>query len=60
LAFSGVDTLIQIGIGALVGLLLYATLFMGLIMPACVIAMSRADSALSLRIKETLRKLRRS
>ncbi|MFC4601674.1 MMPL family transporter [Cohnella hongkongensis] len=36
LAFSGLDTLVQIGAGALIGLLLYATLFMGLIVPAMI------------------------
>ncbi len=34
LSFSGVDTLVQIGVGTLIGLLLYATLFMALIVPA--------------------------
>ncbi|QJD87541.1 MMPL family transporter [Cohnella herbarum] len=34
LCFSGVVTLVQIGLGTLFGLLLYATLFMGLIVPA--------------------------
>jgi len=34
LAFSGVDTLIQIGVGTMLGLMLYATLFMSLIVPA--------------------------
>ncbi|WP_167747029.1 MMPL family transporter [Cohnella luojiensis] len=34
LSFSGVDTLVQIGVGTLIGLLLYATLFMGFIVPA--------------------------
>ncbi|MFB9278903.1 MMPL family transporter [Cohnella cellulosilytica] len=36
LTFSGMDTLVQIGSGALIGLLLYATLFMGLIVPALI------------------------
>ncbi|RKP53933.1 MMPL family transporter [Cohnella endophytica] len=34
LSFSGVDTLVQIGIGTLIGLLLYATIFMTLVVPA--------------------------
>jgi len=34
LSFSGMDTLIQIGIGTFIGLLLYALLFMALIVPA--------------------------
>lgn len=34
LSTSGMDTLVQIGIGTIIGLLLYATLFMGLIVPA--------------------------
>ncbi|WP_373229111.1 MMPL family transporter [Cohnella sp.] len=34
LSFSGMDTLVQIGVGTLIGLLLYATLFMALIIPA--------------------------
>ncbi|MFC5528626.1 MMPL family transporter [Cohnella yongneupensis] len=34
LGFSGVDTLIQIGVGTMIGLLLYATLFMSLVVPA--------------------------
>lgn len=34
LAFAGVDTLVEIGIGTMIGLLLYATLFMSLIVPA--------------------------
>jgi RND superfamily putative drug exporter len=34
LSFSGVDTLVQIGVGTLIGLLLYATIFMSLIIPA--------------------------
>ncbi len=36
LIFSGMDTLVQIGSGALIGLLLYATPFMGLIVPALI------------------------
>ncbi|TVX98304.1 MMPL family transporter [Cohnella terricola] len=43
LAFSGVDTLAQIGVGALIGLLLYATLFMGLIVPACACLLGDAN-----------------
>ncbi|WP_239614876.1 MMPL family transporter [Cohnella mopanensis] len=34
LSFSGVNTLVQIGVGTLIGLMLYATIFMGLIVPA--------------------------
>ena len=34
LAFAGVDTLVEIGIGTMIGLMLYATLFMSLIVPA--------------------------
>jgi RND superfamily putative drug exporter len=34
LGFSGVDTLIQIGVGTMIGLMLYATLFMSLVVPA--------------------------
>lgn len=34
LGFSGIATLTQIGVGTLIGLLLYATLFMNLIVPA--------------------------
>ncbi|MBO9599326.1 MAG: MMPL family transporter, partial [Cohnella sp.] len=34
LGFSGVDTLVEIGVGTMIGLLLYATLFMSLIVPA--------------------------
>lgn len=34
LVFSGLDTLIQIGVGTMIGLLLYATAFMSLIVPA--------------------------
>jgi len=41
LAFSGLDTLVQIGVGALIGLLLYATLFMGLIVPAMIHLLDR-------------------
>lgn len=36
LIFSGLDTLVQIGAGALIGLLLYATLFMGFVVPAMI------------------------
>ncbi len=34
LGFSGVDTLVEIGVGTMIGLMLYATLFMSLIVPA--------------------------
>ncbi|WP_158594051.1 MMPL family transporter [Cohnella faecalis] len=34
MGFSGVDTLVQIGVGTLIGLLLYATVFMALIVPS--------------------------
>ncbi|BBI32167.1 MMPL family transporter [Cohnella abietis] len=34
LSLSGINTLVQIGVGAFIGLLLYATLFMTLIVPA--------------------------
>jgi putative drug exporter of the RND superfamily len=34
LGFSGVGTLVQIGVGTLIGLLIYATLFMTLIVPS--------------------------
>lgn len=44
LAFSGLDTLVQIGVGALIGLLLYATLFMGLIVPSMIHLFGRSGS----------------
>ncbi|MFD0671552.1 MMPL family transporter [Cohnella sp. GCM10027633] len=34
LGFSGVDTLVQIGVGTMIGLTLYATVFMSLVVPA--------------------------
>jgi RND superfamily putative drug exporter len=43
LGFSGVDTLVQIGVGTLIGLLLYATLFMALIVPAFTFLLGEAN-----------------
>jgi RND superfamily putative drug exporter len=43
LSFSGVDTLVQIGVGTLIGLLLYATLFMSLIVPAFTFLLGEAN-----------------
>ncbi|WEK55190.1 MAG: MMPL family transporter [Candidatus Cohnella colombiensis] len=43
LSFSGVVTLVQIGIGAVIGLLLYATLFIGLVVPAFTIVANRLN-----------------
>ncbi|MDB4868811.1 MAG: family transporter, partial [Cohnella sp.] len=34
MGFSGVGTLVQIGVGTLIGLLLYAVVFMGLVVPS--------------------------
>jgi RND superfamily putative drug exporter len=41
LSFSGVDTLIQIGVGTVIGLTLYATVFMALVIPACSFLLGR-------------------
>jgi RND superfamily putative drug exporter len=43
LCFSGVDTLVQIGVGTLIGLVLYATLFMALIVPAFTFLLGEAN-----------------
>jgi RND superfamily putative drug exporter len=43
LSLSGVDTLMQIGVGTLIGLLLYATLFMSLIVPAFTFLLGEAN-----------------
>ncbi|MCD9024175.1 MMPL family transporter [Cohnella silvisoli] len=43
LSFSGVDTLVQIGVGTLIGLLLYAALFMALIVPAFAFLLGEAN-----------------
>lgn len=43
LSFSGVDTLVQIGVGAVIGLLLYATLFMAFIVPAFAFLLGEAN-----------------
>jgi RND superfamily putative drug exporter len=42
LGFSGVETLVQIGVGTLIGLLLYATLFMALIVPSFTFLLSES------------------
>lgn len=43
LGFSGVDTLVQIGVGTLIGLVLYATLFMAFIVPAFTLLLGEAN-----------------
>lgn len=43
LGFSGMDTLVQIGVGTLIGLLLYALLFMSLIVPASSFLLKEAN-----------------
>jgi RND superfamily putative drug exporter len=43
LSFSGVGTLIQIGVGTLIGLIVYATVFMGLIVPAFTFLLGEAN-----------------
>lgn len=44
LSFSGVDTLVQIGVGTMLGLMLYATLFMSLIVPAITFLLGKRQS----------------
>jgi RND superfamily putative drug exporter len=43
LGFSGVNTLVQIGVGTFIGLLLYATIFMALIVPAFAFLLGEAN-----------------
>ncbi|MFC5402712.1 MMPL family transporter [Cohnella soli] len=43
LAFSGVEALVQIGIGTLIGLVVYASLFIGVILPSFAVLLGRTN-----------------